>query len=75
MISKQMSGVEKWLLMNPVAQIIQDARYALVTTDTITLWSAVANWKVVVPFFVVVIVAILGSIYFKKNQKYFAEEI
>lgn len=75
MISKQMSGVEKWLLMNPVAQIIQDVRYALVTTDTITLWSAVTNWKVVVPFFVVVIVAILGSVYFKKNQKYFAEEI
>ncbi len=75
MVAKQMPGAEKWLLINPVAQIIQDIRFTLVTTDTITLWSTVINWKVVIPFLIIVVVAIIGSYYFRKNQKYFAEEI
>ena len=62
-------------MINPVAQVIQDARYVLVTTDTITLWQLVHNWKVILPFVIILITIALGAYYFKKNQAYFAEEI
>lgn len=75
MVAKQMAGAEKWLLMNPVAQIMQDIRYMLVTKDSMTLWSSVSGWKTIIPFLVIVLVVVLGSYYFKKKQKYFAEEI
>lgn len=65
----------KILLINPVAQIIQDARHALVTTDTVTIWSYVGGWKIALPFMIIVAVLILAIYYFKRSQKYFAEQI
>ena len=75
MIVSTMPVAAKWLMINPVAQVIQDARYVLVTTDTITLWQLVHNWKVILPFVIILITILLGAYYFKKNQAYFAEEI
>ena len=75
MVAKQLPGIEKWLLMNPVAQIIQDIRYVLITHDTVTIWTAVNNWKVSIPFIIIILTGIAGGYYFKKKQKYFAEEI
>ena len=75
MILTNMPQVAPWLFMNPVAQIIQDIRYVLVTTETITMWQVVHDWKVIIPFVIIIITAMLGAYYFKKNQKYFAEEI
>jgi ABC-2 type transport system permease protein len=74
-IMTQAPWAAKWLLINPVAQVIQDIRYVLVTTDTITIWSLVHNWKVILPFAIIAVTGIAGSIFFKKKQKYFAEEI
>lgn len=65
----------KIILINPVAQVIQDARYILVTHDTVTIWSFVGGWKILLPFVIVVILLVLASYYFKKNQHYFAEQI
>ncbi len=68
----------KVILLNPIAQIIQDLRYCLVTTETITTWSYVGTenfaWKLV-PISIVVLVLIWGSYYFRKKSKKFAEEI
>ncbi len=75
MIVSTMPEAAKWIMINPVAQVIQDARYVLVTTDTITLWQLVHNWKVILPFVIILITILLGAYYFKKNQAYFAEEI
>jgi len=75
MVAKQMPGAEKWLLINPVAQIIQDIRYMLVTKNSMTLWSSLSGWKTVIPFLIIIVAIMLGSYYFKKKQKYFAEEI
>ena len=64
------------LLMNPVAQAIQDVRYVLVTRETITLSSLFENGLyTLIPFVVVVAVFIGGILYFRKNSKYFAENI
>lgn len=68
----------KVILLNPIAQVIQDIRYCLVTHDTITTWNFVGEqtyiWRFI-PLIVVVLVIILGSWYFRKKSKHFAEEI
>lgn len=67
---------QKLLLLNPMAQAIQDARSMLVTTDTITMaevfGSAAAR---LLPIALSVLVLILGVLYFKKEAKYFAENM
>lgn len=64
------------LLLNPVAQAIQDARYSLITHETITP-ANIANhgWMLTVPFIIVVVVFVGGVLYFKRNSKYFAESV
>jgi ABC-2 type transport system permease protein len=68
-------NMHKWFFLNPVAQIIQDARYVLVTRSSITLWSTVQSIWAVTPFVIMITVVIIGFIYFKRRSKYFAEDI
>lgn len=64
------------MMLNPVAQIVQDARDVVVTNQTTTLYELVKNpWFVAVPFVMVLLVAVGASIYFKRSSKYFAENI
>lgn len=66
----------KILLMNPVAQAIQDARYVLITKQTITPSTLFANELYsLIPLALVVVIFITGILYFKKHSKYFAENI
>ena len=68
--------VARFLMMNPLAQAIQDARYSLITHETITVATLFKNeWYVTIPIAIVVIVFAGGSLYFKKNSKYFAENV
>jgi ABC-2 type transport system permease protein len=68
--------VAKLLMMNPVAQAIQDARYSLITHETITINNLFNNgWYILVPLFITVLVFIAGAFYFKKHSKYFAENV
>ena len=76
MVIEQSEWAAKILLLNPVAQVIQDMRYVLVTDQTITLWSFVAEgWKQAIPFMIILVISILAVIYFKKNSKMFAEQL
>jgi ABC-2 type transport system permease protein len=66
----------KLIMMNPVAQAIQDARYSLVTHDTVTISTLFNNgWYTLIPLGIVVMIFVSGTLYFKKNSKYFAENI
>lgn len=65
----------KILMFNPVAQVIQDARYILVTKQTITIWSLFNDWKALLPLVIVIAMLYIASMYFKKHSKHFAEEI
>jgi ABC-2 type transport system permease protein len=68
--------VGKIIMLSPVAQIIQDARYALVTHQTETLYSLVSNpFLEAVPFLITGVLAVIAVWYFRKNSKYFAENI
>lgn len=64
------------IMLNPVAQVIQDARYVLVTHDSITIYELLGlSAKVAVPFVVVILSVVLAAYYFKKNSASFAENI
>lgn len=67
--------LHKWFFLNPMTQIIQDARYVLVTDTSITIWSTVHSIAVLIPFVIIATVAIIGGVYFKRRSKYFAEDI
>lgn len=70
--------VQKLQLLNPVAQVLQDARYALVSHDSRVLTIArvfEGGWYRLIPFCIVIIV-LLGSLaYFKSQADSFAENI
>lgn len=75
MILAKMPIAAKWLMLNPMAQAIQDLRYVLVTKETITIWALLHDWKIIIPFVIIIAIFILGVYTFNKNQKHFAEEI
>lgn len=68
--------IAKLLLFNPIAQAIQDARYALVTKETLTISNMLGSEIfMIIPIGLVVFIFIAGTLYFKKNSKYFAERM
>jgi ABC-2 type transport system permease protein len=67
---------QKIILLNPMGQAIQDARYDAITHSTITAHSIFqGGWYQVVPYILVVLMLIVGVTYFRKEAKYFAENI
>ena len=67
---------QKLLLVNPVAYVMQEARYALVTPETMTVSSVYgSSFAVLIPITVAAITFIIGVSYFRSQQKYFAENI
>lgn len=68
--------LQKLILINPMAQAIQEARYQVVTKETLTT-SAVfdGGWYLLIPFAITVFILLFGLWYFRKESKYFAENI
>lgn len=64
----------KYLLLNPLAQIIQGLRSILVTPQTDTAWGQLGA-MVVVPFAIVGMLVVFSVWYFKREAKYFAENV
>lgn len=65
------------VLMNPVAQAVQDARHTLISDHNPTLFS-ISNENIlitIIPFVIVVAVAVFGAWFFKKRSPYFAEDV
>ena len=78
MIIATSSIAAKIILLNPIAQVIQDFRYLVITPETITTWGYVGETNPALPFIPILLVIILlvwGSWYFRKKSKRFAEEI
>lgn len=68
--------VEKLLLLNPMAQAIQGARYHVVTHDTLTTGNLLAgSWYVFIPTIITVFIFVGGVLYFKGQANSFAENI
>lgn len=66
-----------WFFINPIVQILQDARALLIpTANNITIWNTVDSLAIrVAPFALIALVCLFGFFYFKSRSKYFAEEV
>jgi ABC-2 type transport system permease protein len=69
-------AAQKFSMLNPMAQIIQDARFVLVTPQTLTGANTFSNMFFrLIPILLVFIAFVIGALYFKKNSKSFAEDV
>ncbi len=76
MVIKVNALAAKILLLNPVAQIIQQSRYDLITHQTITTQNLMgSDWVLLVPFAITIVIVVGAAYYFRKNSKYFAENV
>lgn len=68
--------LQKLILLNPMAQAIQDARYSAVTHASTTIHDVFnGGWYQFTPYIIVLGVLIGGAVFFRKESKYFAENI
>lgn len=75
-LSHMPAWVGQLLMLNPVAQIIQDLRYLLVTTHEGTIGTIYGNeWMRLVPVGFTLAFAAFAAYYFKKRSPHFAEDI
>lgn len=64
------------LLLNPVAQAIQDARHYLISENNLNLYAVSGSvWVSFIPIFIVFITFIIGAAYFRKKSPSFAENV
>jgi len=75
MVADASPAAAKIFLLNPIAQVIQDVRFLLITDQTITTWNYLPEQIFhFIPLIFVLVIIVLGGIYFRKRSKYFAEE-
>jgi ABC-2 type transport system permease protein len=67
----------KIVILSPLAQIIQDARYALVTKQSTTIYQVYGGdkWIWLIPIGFTAALMVVGGAYFRSQSKSFAEEI
>lgn len=63
------------ILINPIAQVIQDVRYSLITDATVTTWGIVEWPLCLFPILLVILVLLLAALFFRQRSKRFAEEV
>lgn len=67
---------QKILILNPVAQLIQDFRHTVITDQSPTIGMIYQNeWARAIPVGIVVVFAVVAGWYFRKRSRYFAEDI
>lgn len=68
-------AIRPYLLLTPLAHVIQEARAVLVTPQTTTLSSMVSEFAVIIPFTSIAAIILIAVWYFRKHAPYFAEEM
>lgn len=65
----------KILLLNPLAQTIQDIRYWLIAPETTpTVWNYINTWWIsLIPLVIAVLIFAIGAYVFNRNSRRFAE--
>lgn len=67
---------QKIILLNPMAQAIQDARWSSITHETLIPHTVFqGGWYMYIPFAIVIASLAGGLLYFRKESKHFAENI
>ncbi|HEL1619949.1 TPA: ABC transporter permease [Streptococcus suis] len=66
--------VAKIMMLNPIAQIIQDLRHYIIYSGNMTIRDLISNPLIVaIPYLLPIIIYIIGYVVFNKNAKRFAE--
>lgn len=65
----------KVILLNPIAQVIQDMRWGLITSASTTTIGFVGLWSEFLTIGIVLVVFIIGAMAFRRRSRFFAEEI
>jgi len=73
MVMAQSEFAARLLMLNPMAQIIQDTRYLVVSPANMTIWEMLPLQFAVLPVILTVTIAICSSLYFRRHSKRFAE--
>jgi ABC-2 type transport system permease protein len=69
-------SLQQFVLLNPVAQVIQDSRYVLISHQTPTLHNIGApTWIMIIPYSLPLLLFVVGLLYFKRESRSFAENI
>jgi ABC-2 type transport system permease protein len=74
-LTKVEEKYREYFFFNPMAQIIQDARAVFVTRESITIWDVGGHFMVALPIVTVLTLAVVSHLYFKRQAKWFAENI
>lgn len=76
MVIEKSTMAAQIMMLNPVAQVIQDVRAAVVTTETVTLSDLFQNPMMqCIPLGIIAVIAVISVVYFKKKSPGFAEDI
>lgn len=69
--------IKQIMMINPVAQIIQDMRFVLVTPESPTITAVYDNNGLIrlVPIAITLCIAVAASYYFKRRSQNFAEDV
>lgn len=75
MVAETSVWAAKIILLNPIAQVVQDIRWSLITPATTTTISFMNGWAELFAIGLVFIIFIIGALVFRKRSRFFAEEI
>ena len=64
----------KLIMLNPMAQIIQDMRYFIIDRANMPVWQVINNKAIVlIPYLIPILIFVVGVRVFSKHSKKFAE--
>ena len=71
MVMERSQKAAEILFINPVAQIIQDARYAMISQDAsnVRMTDLIHDWRLAIPGFIILLMVTVGVWYFSKKSK------
>lgn len=75
MVVETSAFAAKIILLNPIAQVIQDVRWSLITSEATTTVNFVGGWAELFAIGLVLFIFIVGALTFRKRSRFFAEEI
>ena len=75
MVANTSAVAAKIILLNPISQAIQDIRFSLITSETVTTWNYINSPIAIIPPVLILIVLTAGALTFRKRSRFFAEEV
>lgn len=75
MVASTSAWAAKVILLNPIAQVIQDMRWSLITSASTTTSGFVGLGGELFAIGLVLVVLIIGALVFRSRSRFFAEEI